>query len=470
MNRVDASAAHGSHALVLFSLGALLGGLLPHTARAADKADRPNIVLIVADDLGYGDLGCYGQKTVPTPNLDRLAREGLRFTQVYAGSTVCAPSRCALMTGRHTGHCRVRGNALVPLQPEDVTVPESLKKAGHATGLVGKWGLGEPGSTGLPNRQGFDRFFGYLNQHHAHNYWPEYLWKNEEKVGLDGNVVGPVDNVSTRRAHYAPDLLVRQAEAFLEAHKDHAFFLEFATILPHANNERGRAEGDGMEVPDLGPFAAKDWPAPQKGHAAMIARLDEHVGRVLAKLKELGIEDRTLVLFTSDNGPHKEGGADPAFFQSAGGLRGFKRALYEGGIRVPMLARWPGHVPANATSDQVWAFWDLLPTLADLVGVAAPEGLDGVSIASALRDGKPRPRPPLYWEFHEGGFAQAARIDDWKAVRPKLGGPIEIYDLKSDPSETRDLAAQRPDVVTRFEAFFQDARTDSADFPVRAGR
>ena len=336
-----------------------------------------NVLFITADQWRGDCLSALGHPAVRTPHLDRLAREGTRFTQVYAGSTVCAPSRCALMTGKHTGHCRVRGNALVPLLPEDVTVPQLLKSAGYTTGLIGKWGLGEPETTGLPTKQGFDVFFGYLNQHHAHNYWPEYLWKNETKTTLEGNIVGADDNVSIRRSQYSPDLFLDEALAFLETTRDRPFFLEFATILPHANNERGRVEGNGMEVPDLGAFAEKDWPAPQKGHAAMIARLDAHVGRLLAKLAELGLDEKTLVLFTSDNGPHKEGGAEPSFFQSSGGLRGSKRALHEGGIRVPMLVRWPKHVPAGMTSDQIWAFWDLLPTLADLVGAQAPGGLDG---------------------------------------------------------------------------------------------
>lgn len=434
---------------------------------AGPRQARPNVVLILADDLGYGELGCYGQRRIATPHLDRLATQGTRFTQVYAGATVCAPSRCALMTGKHTGHARIRGNALVPLQPEDVTVAEILKRAGYATALIGKWGLGEPGTPGLPNRQGFDRFFGYLNQHHAHNYFPDYLWSDETKLPLEGNVIGPVDNVSTTRAQYAPDLLVREALHFLDEHKDVPFFLQFTTILPHANNERGRAEGNGMEVPELGSYADQDWPAPQKGHAAMITRLDTHVGQLLDKLKALGLEENTLVIFSSDNGPHKEGGADPAFFQSGGPLRGYKRALYDGGIRVPTLVRWPGKIAAGAVSDQVWAFWDVLPTLAELAGQTPPEGLDGVSVLSALRGLGPVAHPPLYWEFHEGGFTQAVRIDDWKGVRSGLVGPLELYDLKTDPSESKNVAADHPDVIARLEAYLKTARTDSPDFPVR---
>src|SRR6516162_1054573 len=337
---------------------------------SADKPSRPNIILILADDLGYGDVGCYGQKRIQTPQIDRLAAEGMRFTQCYAGSTVCAPSRCALMTGLHSGHGTVRGNALVPLAPEDVTVAEVLKEANYATALIGKWGLGEPGSTGIPNRKGFDYFFGYLNQQHAHNYYPDYLWKNQEKVNLAGNVVK--NNVATERAQYSHDLFTNQALGFLDSRKrltpDKPFFLYLAYTIPHANNERGRAEGNGMEVPSDAPYSGRPWPQAQKNHAAMITRLDADVGKLLERLKVLGLDEQTIIFFSSDNGPHKEGGADPKFFQSAGALRGHKRDLTEGGIRVPMIVRWPGKIKAGTVSDQVWAFWDFLPTAAELAG------------------------------------------------------------------------------------------------------
>jgi len=291
---------------------------------------KPNIIFILADDLGYGDLGCYGQTVIQTPALDRMAREGIRFTQCYAGSTVCAPSRCCLMTGLHTGHAHVRGNALVPLRPEDRTVAEVLKDAGYATALIGKWGLGEPESTGVPNRKGFDYFFGYLNQGRAHNYYPEFLWRNEEEFPLQGNVeVQP--RVSSERVQYSHDLFVSEALQYVEEHQSEPFFLYLALTIPHANNEGGRATGDGMEVPDYGAYKDKDWPNPQKGHAAMISRMDRDVGRLLDTLKALGIDEDTVVFFTSDNGPHKEGGADPEFFKSSGPLRGIKRDLYEGG-------------------------------------------------------------------------------------------------------------------------------------------
>jgi arylsulfatase A-like enzyme len=445
---------------------ALLGAGVTDAAAQQPASRPPNILFILADDLGYGDLGCYGQKTIRTPQIDRLAAEGTRFTQCYAGSTVCAPSRCCLMTGLHTGHARVRGNALVPLKPEDLTVAELLKTRGYTTALVGKWGLGEPGTTGVPNKQGFDEFFGFLNQHHAHNYYPEFLWKNQEKYRLEGNV--EKDNVATKAVTYAPDLFAREAIGFLERNKDRPFFLYYSPTLPHANNERGRAEGNGMEVPSDAPYSDRDWPQPQKNHAAMITRLDGDVGRVLARLKDLGLEGNTIVFFSSDNGPHKEGGADPKFFKSSGPLRGYKRAMYDGGIRVPMIVRWPGHVPSGAVSDQPWAFWDFLPTAAALTGAQAPAGLDGVSVVPALLGkGAIARRDPLYWEFHERGTQQSVRMGDWKAVRLGMKKPLELYDLKHDPGESHDVAASHPDIVAKIESYLRGARTDSPDFPVR---
>jgi arylsulfatase A-like enzyme len=446
----------------LLCLG-VLAALLSAPARLqaqteAARDHRPNIVFILADDLGYGDLGCYGQKQIKTPNLDRLAADGRRFTQCYAGSTVCAPSRCCLMTGLHTGHARIRGNNLIPLRPGDVTVAEVLKRAGYATGIFGKWGLGEPETSGLPNRQGFDEFFGFLNQGHAHNYYPAYLWKNEQKLLLSGNVAE--NGISSERAQYAPDLFARNALDFLDRHKAGPFFLFFTPTLPHANNERGKEEGNGMEVPSDAPYSGEPWPQPQKNHAAMITRLDGDVGKVLARLRELGLEENTIVFFTSDNGPHKEGGADPAFFKSSGALRGFKRAMYEGGIRVPMIVRWPGKVPAGTVSDAVWAFWDVLPTLASLAGASTSLTLDGIDVTTALV-GNPPPRHDfLYWEFHEGGFKQAVRVDDWKAVRLAPNKPLELYNLKVDQGEAHNIAADQPGVVTRIEAYLKTARTE----------
>ncbi|HEV8131609.1 MAG TPA: arylsulfatase [Acidobacteriota bacterium] len=435
-------------ALVSFSLLTLA----PAQKKAAGR--KPNIIFILADDLGYGDLGCYGQKTIKTPSLDKMAQEGTRFTQCYAGSTVCAPSRCALMTGLHTGHARVRGNALVPLLPADVTVAEILKRAGYATALVGKWGLGEPGTTGIPNKKGFDEFFGYLNQVHAHNYYPDFLWKNEEKYSL-------------KKGEYSPDLFTREALDFVRRRKDHPFFLYLAYTIPHANNELGNQTGNGMEVPSDAPYSQESWPQKEKNFAAMITRMDGDIGKLFALLKDLGIDDNTLVFFSSDNGPHKEGGHDPDFFHSSGPLRGIKRDLYEGGIRVPMLARWPGRIKSARVSDQVWTFWDFLPTAAELAAVKAPDGIDGFSMLPAIL-GKPQKRshPYLYWEFHERGFSQALRMGEWKAVRTSAGGPLEVYNLKSDIGERSNVADAHPDLLAKFEQIFLAARTESERWPV----
>ncbi len=432
---------------------------------AAEPAPRPNVVFVLADDLGYGDLGCYGQGRIKTPHLDRMAREGMRFSQFYAGSTVCAPSRCCLMTGLHTGHALIRGNARVPLRPEDVTVAKLLKQAGYATGLVGKWGLGEEGSTGVPTKQGFDSFFGYLNQVHAHNYYPTYLYRGEVRVPLR-NVVpkeGPSgQGVATKKVDYSHDLLAEEALRFVDRNKDRPFFLYLAFTVPHANNEAGAR---GMEVPDLGAYRDLDWPESQKAHAAMITRLDADVGRLLEHLKKHGLDDKTLVVFSSDNGPHREGGNDPAFNKSSGPLRGIKRDLYEGGIRVPLVARWLGKVPAGTTSDFVGAFWDVLPTLADLAGATerVPAGLDGLSFAPTLLGGaaKQKQHDSLYWAFFEGGGARALRMGKWKAVRQPIAKPVQLYDLEKDPGEKDDLAARHADVVAAMTQKMDESYTPS---------
>ncbi len=442
-------------------------------AAGAAGAEKPNIIFILADDLGYGDLGCYGQKVIQTPCLDRMAAEGMRFTDCYAGSTVCAPSRCVLMTGLHTGHARVRGNARVPLLPEDVTVAELLKQAGYRTGIIGKWGLGEPDTTGIPNRQGFDLWFGYLNQRHAHNYYPAFLWLNQEKFPLENEVnytIGGRDvspgGVATKRVQYSHDLFAAEALKFVEEHRAGPFFLYLAFTIPHANNEAGNR---GMEVPDYGPYADRDWPEPQKGHAAMITRMDADIGRLFAKLKELGIDENTVVFFCSDNGPHREGGADPAFFNSSGPLTGYKRSLHDGGIRVPGIVRWPGRVKAGAVSDLPWDFADFPPTACELAGVAVPDGLDGVSIAPALLGaGEQRAREFMYWEFHEGrASSQAVRMGRWKAVRTAPSAPLQLYDLSADIGEKHNIAAQHPEIVARIEAYLKDARTESEHWPLR---
>jgi len=431
---------------------------------------KPNIIFILADDLGYGDLGCYGQQAIQTPNIDRMAAEGMIFTSHYAGSTVCAPSRCCLMTGKHTGHAFVRANGRVPLPPGEVTVAELLKQAGYTTGIIGKWGLGEPETMGIPNRQGFDYWFGYLNQRHAHNYYPEYLWRNEEKVPLDNEVrpVNPPGGVATKRVQYSHDLFAVEALSFIERHRDDSFFLYLAFTIPHANNE---AKDEGMEVPSYAPYADENWPDPQKGHAAMITRMDGDIGRLFEKLKALGIDKDTLVFFSSDNGPHKEGGGNPVFFNSSGPLRGYKRALYEGGIRVPLIACWPGKIKAGSGTNHVSAFWDFLPTCCDLVGLAPPDGIDGLSMLPTLlgEPGKQRQHRFLYWEFHEQGKKQAVRMGDWKGVRLNVAkdpeGAIELYHLNVDPSETTDLAADHPEIVARIADIMRTARTPSEHWP-----
>ena len=436
---------------------------------AEDPPERqPNIIFIMADDLGYGDLGSYGQPTIQTPNLDRMADEGIRFTNHYAGSTVCAPSRCVLMTGLHTGHCRIRGNARLPLEPADVTVAEVLKQAGYTTGLVGKWGLGEEGSTGIPTRQGFDYFFGYLNQVRAHNYYPDFLWRNEEKVPLD-NVIEFIQegyakglgSYAIEKREYSHDLFTEEALAFIERHQQEPFFLYLAYTIPHANNESRFADEHGMEVPDYGAYAAEDWPEAEKGMAAMVSRLDADVGRLLQRLKDLGLDDNTLVLFTSDNGPHREGRHDSDFFDSNGSLRGIKRDLYEGGIRVPMIARWPGAIAAASVTDHASAFWDFLPTAADVAGVALTEDTDGISFLPTLLGQEQPAHEYLYWEFFERGVKQAVRQDSYKAVHFWETGATELYDLSRDIEEAHNLADDYPERADSLRALMQQARTPS---------
>ena len=432
------------------------------SAYAQSGAAKPNIIFIMADDLGYGDLSCYGQKIIQTPNIDRLATEGMRFTQVYAGATVCAPSRCTLMTGKHQGHALVRGNRNpeVALRPEDVTVAEVLKGAGYTTALYGKWGVGGPITSGRPNLKGFDDFFGYLSQWHAHTFYPEHLWENEIERFIRGNL-------GRRRGEYSHDLFTDRALKFLDRQHDKPFFLYLPYTIPHTNNELGRATGDGMEVPDYGSYAEKDWPNPEKGFAAMIERLDRDVGRILDKLRERAIDENTIVFFTSDNGPHREGGHDPDLFQSRGPLRGIKRDLYEGGIRVPTLARWLGKIEPGEVSDQTWAFWDVLPTLAELGGAAPPSDIDGISMVPSLLGKAQDQHEYLYWEFHERGFLQAIRMGDWKGVRLAKGAKIELYDLKNDLGEQDNIADNHPDVVQKIEHLMETARTESKEFPVQ---
>lgn len=458
---------------ILLLVGCVL--LPPSLATAAEPSGQPNLVFILADDLGWGDLGCYGQTKIKTPNLDKLADSGVRFTHCYAGSTVCAPSRCALMTGLHTGHCRVRGNGGTPkgnvaLEPGDPCVAEVLKKAGYATALIGKWGLGEEGSVGVPNKKGFDHFFGFLNQTHAHNYYPDFLWRNDTKVSLK-NVESKTKGVAEKRIEYAPDLLLAEGLQFLDENKAKPFFLYYATIAPHANNERTRADGNGNEVPSDAPYTNESWPQSEKNKAAMITRLDADVGKLLTKLTELGLDEKTIVIFSSDNGPHKEGGNDPAFFQSSGPFRGFKRSLTDGGVRVPGIVRWKGVTKPGTVSDHVWAFWDFLPTVCEVIGVKTPEGLDGVSIAPTITGrGTQKAHEFLYWEFHENGFRQGVRHKHWKAIRPAPGAALELYDTKADPGEATNVAAANPDMVKRIEEYLKTARTESKEFPIRPAK
>ena len=460
---------------------------------SAGAASGPNIVLIVADDLGWCELGSYGQKKIKTPHLDRLAQQGMRLTRHYSGSPVCAPSRCVLMTGKHPGHAFIRNNKEVkpegqhPIPAAEVTLAELLKRRGYACGAFGKWGLGEPGTTGIPNRQGFDTFFGYLNQGHAHNYYPDYLWRNEEKVALPNEVA---KGVATKRVTYSHDLFAAEAVDFVERNKERPFFLYLALTIPHANNEAGwrkgkagetgdakaapdalgRATGDGMEVPSDEPYSGEPWPQVEKNFAAMVTRMDRDVGRLMARLKELGLDEDTIVFFTSDNGPHREGGHDPNFFDDNGPLRGIKRDLYEGGIRVPMIVRWPGQVKAGSVSDQVWAFWDFLPTAAELAGAEPPEGIDGISMRPALTGRPQKDHAYLYWEFHEGGFHQAVRMGDWKGVRHGLEGKVEVYDLRGDVGEKRNVAGEQDAVAGKMEEILGVCRTDSPHFRVREKR
>jgi len=451
----------------------LIVGAIFSIAGAAMAAERPpNIVFILADDLGYGDLSCYGQEKFETPNIDRLAAEGMKFTAHYSGSTVCAPSRSALMTGQHTGHTPVRGNRThepegqVPIADEVVTVAELLKDRGYATGAFGKWGLGYPGSEGDPIHQGFDTFYGYNCQRHAHRYYVDYLWHDLERVDISPDA-------------YTHDLIGAKALEFIRANANEPFFCFMPLTIPHA----------AMQVPDdsaapyrekfdrfsdkVGKYAGTEVKNPIANFAGMVTRMDRTVGEVLASLSELGIDKNTLVMFSSDNGPHLEGGHDPKFFNSNGPFRGFKRDLTDGGIRVPMLARWPGTIEAGATSDHLSAFWDLLPTFVGLAGGSAPDNIDGISMTPTLL-GKPEEQTAhdyLYWEFHERGGKQAIRKGKWKAIKRNVSrankpSPIQLYNLDVDVTEENDVSGEHPAVVEEMRALFEKARTPSERFPL----
>jgi arylsulfatase A len=442
----------------------------------------PNIIFILADDLGYGDLGCYGQKRFATPNIDRLAAEGLRFTQHYSGNTVCAPSRSALLTGQHTGHTPVRGNLEVrpegqhPLPAATLTLPKVLKAAGYVSGVFGKWGLGFPGSEGEPLRQGFDRFYGFNCQRLGHHYYPEHLWDDTRKVILE-------KNAGSGKGDYAPELIHRRTLDFIAQNRARPFFCFVTSIIPHAElvapesylaRHRGKY---GPETPYAGvdrgpeyrrgPYASQA--EPRAAFAAMVNVLDDQVGEIVAQVRALGLEQDTLILFSSDNGPHREGGHDPDYFNSSGGLRGTKRDLYEGGIRVPLIAWWPGMIRAGATTTHLSAFWDMLPTFAELARQPVPPGLDGVSLTPTLTGrGGQAEHEFLYWEFHEGGGRLALRQGDWKIVRYDVlknpDGPVQLYHIPRDPKETSDLAAQEPQRAQAMAKLMRGARTDSPVF------
>ena len=421
--------------------------------------ERPNIIFIMADDLGYGDLGAYGQQVIQSPNLDQMAKEGMRFTQCYTGSPVCAPSRSTLMTGLHTGHTTVRGNfgktgvvglgggkGRVPLKAEDLTVAEALKKAGYITGMAGKWGLGEPNTSGHPNLQGFDDFFGYLNQRRAHNYYPDYLWHNEDKIPLPGNKEG-------KKLQYSHHLIHDFALSFIEANIDTSFFLYIPYTPPH----------DKYQIPDTGIYVEKDWTEDEKVHAAMVSMIDKNVGEIFQLLKNKGIDDNTIVFFCSDNGAAKRW---EGRFDSSGKLKGRKRDLYEGGIRTPMIVRYPGKIPSATINETPWYFPDVFPTLMSLAKLNAPDNLDGINIAPVLWGEEVSTKDRyFYWEFHERGFQQAIRWNQWKGIRLKSNEPLALYDLTKDPYEQTNVADLHPDMVKQFETYLKTARTASIDWP-----
>ena len=454
--------------LVLLALAA--SSFTDPSYAAPSSAEKPNIIYILLDDAGYGDLGCYGQRKFSTPNIDRLATEGMKFTDHYSGSTVCAPTRCSLLTGLHTGHCFVRGNKEVmpegqsPMPADTITIPRLLQEAGYATGMFGKWGLGAPGSTSDPAKH-FHRFYGYNCQREAHTYYPLHLWSDDQKVALDGKT-------------YSHDLIMTEALKFVRTNRERSFFCYMSVTIPHA----------AMHVPEestapfrktfaefenkIGKYRGPVVRNPVAAFAGMMTRLDQGVGELLALLQQLGLDDKTLVMLSSDNGPHKEGGHMPDFFDSNGPFRGHKRDLYEGGIRVPLLARWPGTITAGATSDLMSAHWDMLPTFCELANAETPTGLDGISIVPTLlgNDEEQRPHEFLYWEFTERGKSQAARIGKWKGVRVNLkknpDAAIELYDLATDIAESNDIAGQHPEVVRTLQAVMQEQHTDSETFPL----
>ncbi len=461
----------------------LLFAALSLNAAAQSTAKRPNIIFILADDLGYGDVGFQGQRIIHTPNIDRMAASGMRFTQFYAGTAVCAPSRASLMTGLHTGHTVIRGNrgfkpeGQYPLADSSLTIASVLQEQGYTTGAFGKWGLGYPGSTGEPLKKGFTTFFGYNCQSLAHNYYPDHLWDNGQRLELPGNLHS--DSV------YSADLIHQHALHFLDEQHDHPFFLFLAYTLPHAAlqvphdsvyyayiqqlHESPRTPGPNDKKSDY-TFE----PYPHAAFASMVSRFDKYVGEIRKKVQELGIADNTLIIFSSDNGPHREGGGDPVFFHGSGQFRGIKRDLYEGGIREPFIAEWPGKIKAGSVSNYTGTFWDLFPTFEELTGTPITPSIDGLSILPVFY-GKSRPAKEhefLYWEFHENGGRQAVRWGRWKGIRQGVNtnadAPIELYDLEKDPEEKKDIASQHPDIVARIKADMQQSHRYNKDWPLLA--
>ena len=470
---------HLLHAITTLAVtaGVILSLQTIDTAVAsAESNDRPNIIYIMADDLGYGDLGCYGQQTVLTPHLDQMAAEGMRFTDHYAGHTVCRPSRLVLWSGQHVGHTGLTGNRPRNLTSQETTVAKLLQQAGYATGGVGKWALGnvddplEIDNAGHPTRNGFDYWYGYMNQSRAHNYYPTFLWENDRQVVLPGNVLradgAGKGRVSAERVSYSHDFITSAAFEFIRRQHDRPFLLHVHWTIPHANNEAGRVLGDGMEIPDYGVYAQRDWPNPEKGFAAMVTHMDRDVGRLLALLKELKIDEKTLVFFTSDNGPHQEGGHKHEFFDSNGPLKGFKRSMHDGGIRVPMIARWPGRIAPGSLADLPSAFWDFLPTACEAAGVEdaalqATDRIDGISYLPTLL-GQPDRQSRheyLYWGSGEGRTSVGVRQGKWKLVRYRASGnqsaAWRLYDLERDLGEQKDIAPQHPDIVKSMLALLE---------------
>lgn len=444
-----------------------------------DKS-KPNIIYILADDLGYGDLSSYGQEKFTTPNIDKLAKEGMLFTQHYSGSSVCAPSRTSLMTGLNTGHTPIRGNKGVepegeyPIPNANFTIAELLKEKGYTTGAFGKWGLGYPGSEGDPLQQGFDTFFGFNSQALAHNYYPEHLWDNKNKVIL-------IENEGIKNGQYAPDLIHQKALLFIEKNKSQPFFLYYASVLPHAeliipqnnldkfigkfNPEMAYKAKDNSKGLKKGEYSSQ--PHCHAAFAAMITLLDDQVGEIVSKIKALGLENNTLIIFTSDNGPHKEGGADPDYFNSNGSLHGYKRDLYEGGIRVPMIAKWKGKIKEGSKTNHVSAFWDVMPTLAELEDAKINTAIDGISfLPTLLKNGAQKKHKYLYWEFHELEGRQALRQGNWKLIKYNVlkNGKYQLYNLKNDISETHDLASKMPKKVAKLSKILESSRTESDVF------